>query len=333
MWINQLETPSTFRQSDIDTLGYDINTFLGEQLFVGAHVNANKDIIRKVVKGDFITYDRSIALDHLYGFIHEDKLRLERRGPRSREKALKWEFRRSLHRHFDKTLDDVLRSFLAWATVKVEKNGALLINVSRAFRRIDFYSDWLESEGHLLDELLSLGYNHMRSLRNKCKRHLQYNYDETGRVLFWADFSADVLVKMEEHLTMHKRFQLFVWTVHEIMFDSNAQIHGVIAIRYMAFISPINTTLQFKDLETFQKLIYPASSIKIVFVLAVRVPLCGRIFWGLVCKYLYHSLRNLKEYREDNGIEVLKKLQIAQHIPEDYGDYNVRNRKRNLEEA
>lgn len=39
------------------------------------------------------------------------------------------------------------------------------------------------------------------------------------------------------------------------------------------------------------------------------------------------------QFREDNGIDVLEKLRIAQHIPEDYGDYNVRNRKRNLGEA
>jgi len=112
IWLNQTAF-SSFRQFVADTAGYDIDTYHGEQLLVGTHVQANREIIGKVIKGDFITYDRSIALDHLYGFIHKDKLRLECGGPRSREKARKWKFLRSLHHHFVKTLDDVLCSFLA----------------------------------------------------------------------------------------------------------------------------------------------------------------------------------------------------------------------------
>ena len=107
IWLNQTAF-SSFRQLVADTAGYDIDTYHGEKLLVGTHIQANWEIIGKVIKGDFIMYDRLIALDYLYGFIHNDKLRLECEGPRSRDKARKWKFSTSLHRHFGKTLDNVL---------------------------------------------------------------------------------------------------------------------------------------------------------------------------------------------------------------------------------
>eukprot|EP00592_Proboscia_alata_P021397 CAMPEP_0194421942 /NCGR_PEP_ID=MMETSP0176-20130528/21216_1 /TAXON_ID=216777 /ORGANISM="Proboscia alata, Strain PI-D3" /LENGTH=331 /DNA_ID=CAMNT_0039230369 /DNA_START=170 /DNA_END=1165 /DNA_ORIENTATION=- len=302
--------------------------------FIDAHAKAKADAHGKVVKGDFITIDRSIALDRLYCYINQDKLRLESGGPRSREKARKWDFRRSLHRHFDRTLDDVMRAFLLWATITTEKDRVDLINVTRAFRRIEMYANWLEYEGSALDELPPDS-SHMRQMSIKYKRHMQFNYDESGRFLFWLDFSPDALSDIFRELSQLQRFQLFLWTIHLIMFDSNAQVNGVFVTRYADFhsFSTLFTYLSHEMLPSMQKLLFSASSIKHIYYLNVKTPIYERIFFRTLEKFMHKSTRQTQEYRKDNGIEVLHKFSISQCIPDDFGDYNVANdhsRKRRL---
>lgn len=291
--------------------------------FIDEHRRGLINAHGKVMRGDFITIDKSIALDHLYGFIRHDKLHLESGGPRSRAKARKWDFRRSLHLYFDKTLEDVLSAFLTWATVTVDSSGENLINVSRAFRRIEIYSDWLEDEADVLDDF-SLDFNLMRQSESKYNRLIQHNYDGVGRCLLWMDVSPDAMSEIMRDFSAQERFKFLIWKTHSIMFDHNAQVNGVIFTRNAAFLGFDKIfDLMSEMWPRWIKLQFSASSIKYVKVLTFSSPFYLRMYLGSMLKFANRSTSFMNEVRKDNGLVVLRKLKIAQCIPEDFGDYST----------
>lgn len=84
-------------------------------------------------------------------------------APAGSKKNLMWNFRASPHVAMGKTLDDGFRSFLMWARTGIpgeeeedEGSAAGLINVSKAFRRLESYADWMcvispSTHGPLID--------------------------------------------------------------------------------------------------------------------------------------------------------------------------------------
>lgn len=268
----------------------------------------------KVVEGDFMTHDMSVALDHLWGFIRYDKLTLESGNRQSKEKAIKWRFRRSLHVHFDKTLDDVLISFLRWSSVAVHGiEGNFLMNVSMAFRRLETYSRWLENDSHLF---YPLNAHFEMNAQNVMKDHVQYNYDDSGRFLLWLDFSPRVMSNVQV-LSSKERYCALVWIMHLMMFDEKAQRNGSIIVRNA---SKIKTKDYFAYLSmdmclSYYALSLSACSVKVVYDITIQAHMSICVFFSTISRFIPADVLETIGIREDDGKEDFKWLCIDQFIP------------------
>lgn len=196
----------------------------------------------KAKKGDFITDDSSIALDHLYGYIHEAKTQATDSTRyythQGRLNALKWDFRYSIHGAYEKTLDDVIRSYLRWATVKVEQadNFGFLINVSEAFRRIETYANLLEKVGSLLiDPPMSAA--EFIDFESKDAFCVCYSYDKRGRLVVWRNFKDAKNLTDEEKISSKQMIRYCMFKMHKGMFDEKALSIGVVLVSNMSEVS------------------------------------------------------------------------------------------------
>lgn len=187
------------------------------------HVQLVPSTDRKIAEGDLIIPgDISVALDHLYGFVHQERIdAVELQNGN----AVKWQFRNSIHITFDKTLDDIFRLFLDWSAVETD-DGGKLFNVSMAFRRLNAYADWLEREGSVLvDPPMNIG-DIMKTLD---LMKFSFSHDKHGRLVGWHAIS-DVDMAEYAKLSIEDKIRAFTWAIHYTMYDTQAQQNGIVQV-------------------------------------------------------------------------------------------------------
>ena len=124
------------------------------------------------------------------------------------------------------TKDDLYRSFVLWAH-KEQEDG---YNVSKAFRRIQSYVEWMEQ--HKTDLLGEDGSNRLTtaSMRDLaapwgfCMTH-----DRDKRLVWWFDLTV-VDSKRIQQTPVTDTLRFFVWCCHVVLFDQHAQQHGMVMV-------------------------------------------------------------------------------------------------------
>ena len=158
------------------------------------------------------------------------------RAEAKEKKRAIWDFRTSPHAHMGKNLDDTFRAFLMWARTgdpdaeEGDEEAAGAINVSKAFRRLESYAEWMEETG---DDLTSkpLTYASVATaLKAWC---MSTSHDQHGRLIWWVDFArldkaALSAIPPEESL------RAFVWYAHAVMYDGKAQANGIAFVENVA---------------------------------------------------------------------------------------------------
>lgn len=157
-----------------------------------------------------------------------------------------WEFRASPHVAMGKTLDDSFVAFLMWAgTDSVdddndEEEVLGKINVSKAFRRLESYAEWMEDS---LEDLTSSPLTY-----TSCKAALEAygmlsSYDDKERLVWWIDLGMVDLPAVKA-TPVEDSLRCFVWFAHAVMYDPKAQLHG------MAFAEAVGSKLSFWSIMT-----------------------------------------------------------------------------------
>jgi len=139
---------------------------------------------------------------------------------------------------FHATRSQFLRVFLKWAIKdredmvanddKNDNNGPkLIVNASKARRRLDSYLDWMKDNMAVDISKRPLTLDSVMEVAKIWD--LQSTVSEDGRLAWWMDIGRMDKDKIkatdsQEHL------RYMVWYSHLIMFDKNAQDHGVILI-------------------------------------------------------------------------------------------------------
>jgi hypothetical protein len=199
-----------------------------------------KDIIKsaegKEHGSDVHTDDLKEGLDIMRALVQEKVKDAQAAG----EESSMWYFRNVPCTEFGKTLDDVFVAFLRWASVEpnqfqecglkggINKRGS--INVSKAFRRLEAYAQWMDSTGDDLADLTAASIQPTNDLM-----YFRVTYDDCDRVVWWLDLGKTQFAALKE-LPDASILRLFVWLAHLIMFEEKAQVNGVVFFESMSYV-------------------------------------------------------------------------------------------------
>jgi hypothetical protein len=219
-----------------------------------------------------------------------------------------WSFYTVPYQEFDRTLDDMFVAFLNWAAAdeapdsikKCDRRGSVngresKINVSKAFRRLENYSVWMDNSD-LLDPPLTAS-----SLQNIWKSFsMKLSYDDCQRIVWWLDLGA---VDFEVIRTVPPKeiHRLFVWISHYMLFDEKAQENGMVFINSLAnihfwtFMTMLPLDLGMK-LDEFVISVIP---LKTKFVLLLERPPWAKFAYQLLKPFLKMDMRRRVVVIED----------------------------------
>ncbi|KAL9188160.1 hypothetical protein ACHAXT_006538 [Thalassiosira profunda] len=157
-------------------------------------ISEYKDIFSKESgsdhKHDKVADDSSAALALLKTLVDEKK-----RSIAQESKRKKWDFDASPHVHFGKTLDDTFNAFLAWARVK---DDGTKINVTKAFRRLESYADWMHDTG---TDLTEPGLTAESVQKGVEAWAFNTSIDSEGRLVWWVDMGRLDIAKVKSEFT------------------------------------------------------------------------------------------------------------------------------------
>jgi hypothetical protein len=153
------------------------------------------------------------------------------------KKRIKWEIRTSPHDQFGKTLDDTFLAFVQWAKSSSndanndEQSPTLTYNVSKAFRRLESYAEWMEDTGDDLTQEPLTATSVQVALKAWAMRS---SIDKHGRFAWWIDFDQMDKSAIKKDISPTESLRAFVWYSHYVMYDTNAQEKGVVLIESVA---------------------------------------------------------------------------------------------------
>ena len=155
------------------------------------------------------------------------------------KKVKKWDFRTSPHELMGKTLDDTLVAFLMWARVAQEKDDqddddegkTGMINVHKAFRRLDTYAEWMEDTGEDLVKTPLTAASVQKVLK---VWGMQMSHSKDGMLVWWIDMGVIDPKAIRDDVSLEDSLRCFVWLAHVAMYDPKAQANGMCILENMA---------------------------------------------------------------------------------------------------
>jgi hypothetical protein len=184
-------------------------------------------------KGDILITTEENALLKLKELIENKKAKTRK----DKHKA-KWDFKTSPHEQFNKTLDDTFLCFIKWAKVKKDKegdnnndDGEGTYNVSKTFRRLESYADWMEETG---DDLIEPPLTAASVKEALDAFQMKVSEDKNGNFVWWFDLGVIDKDKLKKDLKPEDSLRAFVWYSHYIMYDPIAQNKGLVIVENCA---------------------------------------------------------------------------------------------------
>jgi len=188
------------------------------------------------------------------------KLKAKGKGGKAEEM---WRFSASPHAAFGKTLDDMYTAFLMWAREDVSSprpglsndlRSDGIINVTKAFRRLESYAKWMEEHRELLTTV-PLNSDTVRTVIATwgCK----VSYADDGMALVCVDLPSVEWKSFRESFKNHETLMRAVtWLIHAAIYDANSQLNGMALLYNVNCIGfgealslmPISTVLKLESL-------------------------------------------------------------------------------------
>jgi len=263
---------------------------------------SNPDGLNK--KGDLMSDTTEKALIALKELIELDKTKVKKEKMKKR-----WEFQTSPHEQFGKTLDDSFMAFLVWARVSTDKDddcgSEKTINVSKAFRRLESYADWMDQTG---DDLITPPLTPASVQSNLEAWAMRVSVDNQGRLVWWVDLGAIDLKTIKEEMQPEDSLRAFVWYAHYVMYNKNAQENGLVFVENLAKVGMVKcfTMIPAKLSAKLDRLTIGVLPIKMNALYMLESPTWVNVFMKVVGVFMSKKLKkrlvNLKEW---DKVEVL----------------------------
>ena len=158
------------------------------------------------------------------------------------KKLAMWEFRSSPHEQFGRSLDDTFGAFLMWARITDDDDDDAdwavkgVTNVSKAFRRLETYAEWMEDTGTELTEPALIWDDGMASVHKTWA--MSTSIAPNGELVWWIDMGGIDLAAVKETPVL-ATFRYFAWYAHAVMYNANAMEHG------MSFCESVGSNVSF----------------------------------------------------------------------------------------
>jgi hypothetical protein len=177
----------------------------------------------KEKKGDIHIADKQEALEKMKEMIANDKGKQKEDS----KKFKRWDFSNSPHEQFQKTLDDTFMAFIQWAKME-ENKGERTFNVSKAFRRLESYADWMQDEGtELCEPPLTADSIHEASKA----WGMNASIDKNGIFAWWIEFGKFDKDTIKNTIPVKDSFRYCVWYSHFVMYNEEAQENGLVFVQ------------------------------------------------------------------------------------------------------
>ena len=191
-------------------------------------------------KGDVFLPSKDLkdALASLKAMIEAAKLKAKGK------KLAMWDFRSSPHEQFGRSLDDTFGACLMWARITDvddeddDADGAVkgVTNVSKAFRRLETYAEYMEDTGTELTEPALVFDDGMAAVHKKWG--FSTSVAPNGELVWWIDMGGMDMAAVKETPVL-ATFRYVVWYAHAIMYNANAMEHG------MSFCNTVGSNVSF----------------------------------------------------------------------------------------
>lgn len=124
---------------------------------------------------------------------------------------------------FSASVDDLLRVFVKWCFK--EESGKY--NVSKCFRRLNDYVEWMEKNCNGFD----FNPETLRDAHGAWGFFL--THDKNGRLVWWGDCDLNDFDRIKHEIPYDDTLRYFTYLSHLFMFDSGAQEHGMVCVDQM----------------------------------------------------------------------------------------------------
>lgn len=271
------------------------------------------------------------------------KQMVDSEASKSAENKIIWNFETAPLSDLGKAVEDLLLAFLRWSVVDNhltngharDDNGCSLIgginhypsetekiNVSKAFRRLSSYTQWMESVSQ--DLLVSpLTYESVSASLSIFSFHV--THDECGRLVWWVDLGKTKIDTLKAQSTSDTT-RMFVFIAHLLFLDEAAQTKGLVVIDDMSEIGfwEYMTMLPLKVGISVDRFLISVTPLKAKNVVMMHRPKWAEIAYGLLSLFLNERMKSRVTMvnKGDEEAVLIKAVGGTKYIPIGFGIAN-----------
>lgn len=248
-----------------------------------------------------------------------------------------WSFSTSPVKDFGKTIDDILLAFIRWSMVDNyhdnprDGNSCALIgginhppsetekiNVSKAFRRLSAYQQWMQSVSPDLQDP-PLTYQSIKSTLSIFSLHV--SHDECERLVWYVNLGKTDLANLKSQ-SPRETTRMFVWIAHLLFLDEKAQTKGLVVVDDMAEIGfwDYMTMLPIQVGISVDRFLISVTPLKAKNVVLMHRPKWAEIGYSLLSWFLTKKMKNrvtMVEKGQEN--DMMKKVVGGEKfVPRDF---------------
>ena len=321
---SKVESPWQFMQA-FSRLGTNWNHVIQE------YISVVKGADGVDLQGDIYAQNMEEGLLMLQNMVHGKALGLNDED---------WTFSRAPLVDFGKTIDDVLLAFLRWSVVDntssqddqfcnliggvnsaqdMETHG---INVSKAFRRLAAYIQWMQSVStDLADPPLT--FESISPLLSTFSIHV--THDLCNRLVWWVNLGKTNMPAFKSQ-TPRDTTRMFVWLAHLLFLDEKAQQNGLVVVDDMAEIGfwTYMTMLPIHVGISVDRFLISVTPLKAKNVVLMQLPRWAEIGYNLLSWFLTAGMKSrVTIVSKSEEIATLERIVGgSRFIPRDFGDWN-----------
>lgn len=286
------------------------------------------------LKGDVYAQDMDEGLTELQSMVSAA-------ASKSKDDEMAWSFHTTPLVDFGKTIDDVLLAFLRWSVVdknssqddtscqliggvnnyRLESIGKQGINVSKAFRRLTSYIQWMKS---VSSDLMDPPLTYESITPSLSTFSIQVTHDDCGRLIWFVNLGKTDLSAFKSKST-RETTRMFVWVAHLLFLDEGAQTKGLVVVDDMSEISFWNymTMLPVQVGISVDRFLISVTPLKAKNVVLMHLPKWAEVGYGLLSFFLTAKMKSrVTMVKKGDEVETLARVVGGpEFVPVEFGDY------------